>query len=145
MFFPQDSRAKFRTRNVVIGTVVVLLLVLIIAHRMLSPSSDFPVERVELINNTPRFEAQTRGLLEDRMSIAYAVHQRTWKSVALVILDARKKEQPTAFAFTGGNAGKVYLLHGGGGDTYEIISEASWVGDPRRYVLRSDPPAPSPQ
>ena len=98
------------------------------------PSWHFPVERLGLVNSIPEFSAG--GLIpEERVSVAYAVRQRTWRPVARVIVDERKGPGSAAYAFVGSRSGMGYTLQPRDLDSWAIVSGMPWSGNPRTHVL----------
>ena len=135
--------SPLQSRILKIRTVALLLILAAFAswRWWSSPSRNFPVEHVSWADNVPSFSSG--GLIpEEQYSVANGVRQRTWRSVARVIVDNHAEQDARAYAFVGNSQGSVYTLRPAGLDSWEVAGEDRWAGDPHAYVSRQIP-APS--
>ncbi|MEQ1934096.1 MAG: hypothetical protein ABL962_09480, partial [Fimbriimonadaceae bacterium] len=137
-----SSPVSNRPKSWILGIVAAVVAVAVVAFaawRWWSvPHRHFPVERVSLVSGVPQFSSG--GLIgEECVAVAHAVRQRTWRSVARVIVDDRKERGGAAYAFVGSKHGVVYTLIPWGIDGRKIVAETTWAGDPRKHVLQTQP------
>lgn len=117
-----------------VSGLVALGLALAGLHWWTHPDLRFPVETLTATNGQAAF--QTGGLHpEDRPDLLSQVRAATWQPISLVIVDGRKGEARTAYAFVGQDHGTMYACRGVALHGWEITSSTAWAGDARGYVL----------
>ena len=96
---------------------------------------DFPVEELA---HAPGGTRLIEGTLipEERVSVHASIREHTWKAIRRVIVDSRKEEHHTAFAFVGRDKGTVYVLEPGGLDSWVVVRQETWSVEPLAAVLR---------